>query len=261
MTSIIKWALLLAVAAGATVPGAAASEMRLMEALGKGTPYETTYFIYRGGLPGPAVLVEGGIHGDELSGTLAIDRLLPRLEVKAGKLILLPCMNKPACDRKVRFINVDLNRVFGAPPTGDAYEYRLAAEITEMIGRESIQHLLTLHDSKTHHDPLTQQSYGQSICYGVKPAPDYLQKWIDALNQHTVTASERFSPFYSPIKNSSTEFLVEKFKLKGGFCGETWLGLTPERRIALQESMILTLLDATGVVYTLKNSATQKNKD
>lgn len=224
--------------------------------LGRGEIYATPYYVYLGGLPGPTVLVEGGIHGNEQSGMWAIEGLLGEIELKAGKLILLPRMNRPAIALGRRYVNVDLNRVFGQ--TGGeapAYEYRLAAEIQAMAAREGVQHLLTLHDSQLRHDPLHRADYGQTICYGTRPPPVYLEDWLDRLNRLARSPEERFHGFYSPIATSSTEVLVATLGLQGGFCGETWLGLPEPRRIARQEHMILTLLEVLGLVYRLRRES------
>ena len=44
--------------------------------LGQGRNYETPYYIFPG--HGPVILFEGGIHGSELAGTYALDRLVGR---------------------------------------------------------------------------------------------------------------------------------------------------------------------------------------
>ena len=244
--------------AGGMRPPDVAAEPRRTETIGKGSAYETPFHVFRGALPCPVVLVEGGIHGNEQSGTRAIDMLLARINVKAGTLILFPRMNRQAVERNVRLINVDLNRTFSNGKQGTSYEYRLAAEISDMVGREGVEHLLTLHDAAVRHDPSRKENYGQTICYGVRPPPAYLHQWIERLNTHAQSKAERFTAFYSPIVQSSTEYLVERHKLKGGFCGETWNGLSAARRIALQEAMILTLLETVGLVYSLDAEASGK---
>src|SRR5687768_11217284 len=71
----------------------------------------------RGSLPGPTLLILGGIHGNEPAGVLAVERVLPRIqESKAclrGEVVLLRG-NTRALARKVRFIDDDLNRQWTA---------------------------------------------------------------------------------------------------------------------------------------------------
>ena len=74
--------------------------------IGKGKKYESPWYEDVGPEPGKAIIVEGGIHGDEIAGTLAIDRLLPKIHILKGRVVWFPRMNKPAFDKKKRFINI-----------------------------------------------------------------------------------------------------------------------------------------------------------
>lgn len=67
----------------------------------------------RGSLPGPTLIILGGIHGNEPAGVLASDRVLPRIQERRADLrgeIVLLRGNTRALDRKVRYIQADLNR-------------------------------------------------------------------------------------------------------------------------------------------------------
>lgn len=80
-------------------------------------PGEHLVATIRGGLPGPTLLVLGGIHGNEPAGVLAADRVLPHLEERRAKLrgeIVLLRGNTRALGRRVRYIDVDLNRQWTA---------------------------------------------------------------------------------------------------------------------------------------------------
>lgn len=215
--------------------------------------YATPYYIYRGRKPGPHVLIQGGIHGNELAGTFAIDQLIKELQVASGTIVMLPRMNALAIRRRVRQINVDLNRAFGENKGRQrSYEYSLANSVIQLVARYRIKYMVTLHEARLRHNSQTKRHYGQTICYGTKPMPEILRDWLPRLNSN-LPSIEKFSAFYSPVPKSSTEVIVKKFSLKGGFCGETWKGLPLPRRIALQRKLILTMLDATGVEYRLQN--------
>ena len=58
--------------------------------IGQGRVYETPYFVLEGPAPGPVVLLDAGIHGDETAGVYALYRLLPRLQVQAGNWLFSP---------------------------------------------------------------------------------------------------------------------------------------------------------------------------
>ena len=219
--------------------------------IGKNTLYETPYYVLKGPLPGPVVLLEAGIHGDELAGIHALYRVLPRLRVQAGTVIILPRMNRPACAANQRYLNVDLNRVFPGFAGGEHYEYALAREIFAMLGREKVEYVLTLHESRYRHNPRQGKNLGQTIIYGVNPMPPYLNTWLAAVNQ-AVADHETFHPLYHYVQTSSTEVFVDKYRLKGGFCVETWMGFDLARRIELHQLVVLKFLDTIKFKYFME---------
>ena len=71
----------------------------------------------RGSLPGPTLLILGGIHGNEPAGVLAADRVLPHIQERSADLrgeVVLLRGNSRALARKVRYIDADLNRQWTA---------------------------------------------------------------------------------------------------------------------------------------------------
>lgn len=78
-------------------------------------------------LPGPTLLVIGAVHGNEQCGTRAIIRLQQALDdgqiqLKQGRLLLLPIANPKAYAANVRFIERNLNRYLYPKPQPQAYE-------------------------------------------------------------------------------------------------------------------------------------------
>ena len=122
----------------------------------------------RGALPGPTLIILGGIHGNEPAGVLAATRVLPRLkERKAllrGEVILLRG-NTRALGRNVRYVDADLNRQWKADngwmvnsnlPTGsEVMEQReLFATIKEAVSRARGEiYFLDLHTTSAHGEP------------------------------------------------------------------------------------------------------------
>ena len=102
--------------------------------IGEGEAHKTQWWTYEGPGTGRKIIVEGGIHGDEIAGTLAIEELLPVIEIENGTVFFLPQMNKPAYDAGRRFINEDLNKVFPGDPEHSNYERRLARELFDWVG-------------------------------------------------------------------------------------------------------------------------------
>jgi succinylglutamate desuccinylase len=67
----------------------------------------------RGSLPGPTLIIVGGIHGNEPAGVLAAERVRRQMQDRTAKLrgeVVLLRGNTRALEQKVRYIDVDLNR-------------------------------------------------------------------------------------------------------------------------------------------------------
>nr|WP_280712754.1 M14/M99 family metallopeptidase [Desulfobaculum xiamenense] len=119
----------------------------------------------RGERPGPTVMVQGGIQGDEAAGYLTA-QILTRATVHNGTLIVVPRANVPTVHARARQINVDLNRRFDKD-YNSFYEDRLARVIRYLLSRSDA--LIHLHEGSgfyrpTYEDQLRNPGrYGQSI--------------------------------------------------------------------------------------------------
>ncbi len=75
--------------------------------------------IYRfdSGVDGPTLAMFGGIHGNELAGSVALNSLIVEFEsgerkLAKGKLVIVPICNPRGYEQNVRYIDVNLNRLF-----------------------------------------------------------------------------------------------------------------------------------------------------
>jgi uncharacterized protein len=229
----------------------AAPATRQTFVIGRNQIYQTSYYIFDSGEPGPTVLLEAGIHGDEVAGVFALEQLLPKIKVYSGKLILLPRMNPPALQISRRYYNVDMNCVFPGLAAADPYEYALAWEIYAMLKKEQVEYALTLHESRTLHNPCRPKTFGQTIVYGVEPPPRFLWDWLRLVNKN-LNFEEKFCYYYCPQEYGATDIFVRQLHLKGGFAVETWRNLDLFRRIELQKLVVLTFLQQVGLKYSLK---------
>ncbi|WP_461209821.1 M99 family carboxypeptidase catalytic domain-containing protein [Desulfocurvus sp. DL9XJH121] len=131
----------------------------------EGTQYPLAVHFLRGEEPGPTVMVQGGIQGDEVSGYLTA-QLLTRAEVLRGNLIVIPRANVPTVLAKKRQINVDLNRRFDKDYSS-FYEDRLARAIRFLLERSNA--FVHLHEGSGFYNPTyvdglrNPRRYGQSI--------------------------------------------------------------------------------------------------
>ena len=125
----------------------------------------------RGSLPGPTLIILGGIHGNEPAGVLASERVRRRIQerraVLRGEVILLRG-NTWALERRVRYIDADLNRQWttenvqtAASKKQDISEVSELREKIELltIVREAISrargeiYFLDLHTTSAHGQP------------------------------------------------------------------------------------------------------------
>ena len=123
----------------------------------------------RGAAPGPLLLCTGGLHGNEPSGVLALERVIAELEAEPGQLrgrLLGLAGNLAALSRRTRYLDVDLNRAWvperlAAVDTGDGpcdsecHEQReLLGEIRQAVTEAEAEIcFLDLHTSSAHGTP------------------------------------------------------------------------------------------------------------
>ena len=199
--------------------------------------------------PGPTLIVQAGIHGDEVAGVHAVEELLESgLRPKKGRLILIPRMNPAACRARTRTAagGKDLNRCFPGHRESSAVEDRLAYALFQLVLHEKPALVATLHESHKRYDPAVTPSFGQTLVYGVRPCPTVIEHTVDRLNEHSSSPEERWCTLYFPVATSSTEQIVEATGCVGT-CVETWMGFEESRRVAMHKQVVRLLLDAYEV--------------
>lgn len=95
----------------------------------------------------PNICIIGGIHGDEPCGKYAIDKLIKKEHEKPVKYIIA---NEEALNKKVRYIDSDLNRSF-YDNKRENHEEKLASKITKEI--KDCDNVLALHSTKSTSTP------------------------------------------------------------------------------------------------------------
>ncbi len=199
---------------------------------------------------GPTVLVQAAIHGDEVAGAHALAEFLDQ-EVRParGRLIVVPIMNPPAYRARKRQApdGLDLNRCFPGNCTAPEAELRLARRFMDLVEDERPDLMVTLHESHKRYDPAVTPSFGQTIVYGVDPAPGIVGRTIQRLNLGLQAEEERWAPQYYPVATSSTEVIVEAVGCVG-LCVETWMGFPERRRMEMHRRVVDLFLDDVGVL-------------
>lgn len=208
-------------------------------------------YVFDADAPGPTCLVQAGIHGDEIAGAHALAEILEEgWRPVRGRLIVIPVMNPPAYRARTRAApgGLDLNRCFPGDPDAERYEPRLAHRFLELVRAERPALVATLHESLKRYDPDVRPSYGQSLVYGVDPAPDVLARVRDRMNAEALdNEEERWAIQYDPVPTSSTEVIVDAIGCVGT-CVETWMGFPERRRIDMQKQVVRYLLEDFGLL-------------
>ena len=108
-----------------------------------GTPLGFPVIVANGAKDGPVLLFDGGIHGDEQEGTLAIISLMKKLDPASmrGTVIGVPVMNVGGFEAMSRgnprdIHTYDMNRIYPGKPDGGGYlTDRVAYVHNETVGR------------------------------------------------------------------------------------------------------------------------------
>jgi len=104
-------------------------------------PAEHLIASIRGALPGPTLIILGGIHGNEPAGVLAAERVWLRMQkrraVLRGEVVLLRG-NTRALAQRVRYLNADLNRQWTAENVRAAELERGTPEVSELLEQREL---------------------------------------------------------------------------------------------------------------------------
>ena len=117
-------------------------------ALLEGTEWETPLIAQHSGEEGPAVLVLGGVHGNEPGSWLATEEIAEWQPVR-GSLIVIPRANIVATRVGERTLPElgDLNRLYPGTSDAELPMARIAAQIVEAARRYRVSLVLDLHES------------------------------------------------------------------------------------------------------------------
>lgn len=211
--------------------------------------------VLEGPEPGPTLLVQAAIHGDEIAGAHALEELLEEgLTPTRGRLLVCPVMNPGALRARKRtahphgvYAGLDLNRCFPGDASSPEYERRLARVFMDLVLEERPALVCTLHESTKRYRPDVVPSFGQTLVYGVDPMPDVIGRAVARLNANKQNDEETWAPQFYPVATSSTEVIVDAIGCVG-ICVETWMGFDEARRVAMQREVVRILLDEFGVL-------------
>ena len=133
-------------------PGSTATVDLPLSLLSDHTPIELTVKVIHGKRPGPVLLINGAIHGDEVNGVEIIRRVMRHSAIKnmAGTLIAVPIVNVYGFLTNTRYLpdRRDLNRSFPGSSAGSLASRLAHLYMTEIVTKAT--HGIDLHTGAIH---------------------------------------------------------------------------------------------------------------
>lgn len=176
--------------------------------LAEGSKYAAELYIIDSGVPGPVVMIVGGVHGNEPAGFTAARKYID-CNITRGTLLVLPKANKPAAQLDVRAIasDFDLNRSFPRSSV-DQPDNALARAIWNVVKTYDVGWLMDMHEGYDYFNNKSTSSVGQSLIY----YPDSSIRPI---------ASRIVKKLNSGISGSYRDFHLGKYPIEGSLARST----------------------------------------
>ncbi len=181
-----------------------------------------------GEIRGPTSIILAGVHGDEVCGVLALEKILPTLKIERGR-VFFAYGNPQAIEKNKRFVEANLNRMFeddSLPSELDrkSYEYKRAQYLKSYLRQADA--LLDIHAS------FTKSSKSFVICEG------NAQEIVKYLPIDLVVSG------FDKIEPGGTDYFMNSLG-KMGICVECgYLGDSQSQQVA--EESIFAFLKARG---------------
>ncbi len=222
--------------------------------IGAGTEYETPYYILRTEKEYPKILIDAGIHGDEVAGIYAIDTVMKYINVREGTVAFIPKVNIQAYRNNTRGMGEDLNQVFPGNKDGKIYEERLAYEFMKFVEEFRPDVVINLHEAWTKFDEnwynkKKDKSFGQTLITNSEDPPRFLKNALNRINYNITNEEYKFRIQYFPFKpNHSMDNIIDKLKIPS-YTVETLRILPLQERINYQIYCILSFIDEAGIIF------------
>lgn len=164
------------------------------------------------GIPGPTVLVVGGIQGDEPGGFHAASLLVTNYQATKGSVWVVPNLNFESIIRRSRGVNGDMNRKFARMKITDP-DYSEVERIKSLIRAPEVDFIFNMHDGSGFYrdkyiDPQhNARRWGQSIIIDQEKLDtpkyanvgEFARQVTDQVNQRLLDEEHRYH-----VKNTHT---------------------------------------------------------
>ncbi len=171
-----------------------------------------TLHKHESGVPGPTLLVIGGIQGDEPGGFTAASLLVTDYKITSGSVWVVPNLNFLSIIKRSRGVYGDMNRKFLRLRDNDP-EYSAIEKIKSIILDKKVDLILNLHDGSgffrpVHHDALhSPLRWGQSVIIDQRSIEASKFGELEAIAQdvsHKVNASLENLDSHYYVRNTRT---------------------------------------------------------
>lgn len=211
------------------------------------TPYATTAYVYESSNPGPAVMVVGGIHGNEPAGTLAAQKFC-ELDLLKGSLIVIPKANQVALDANIRTLSEigDLNRAYPGKQNGTPAE-RITFAIVQLMKQYQVAMVVDLHEGYAF-NAIDPKSVGETILPGKDDSSVLLaMDAVTFINQQITEPHKKFSVLANPIAGS-TAYYANTILHVPAFTVETSSAQPLEDRVNYGFQIVKFLVASQGII-------------
>ncbi|MDA7979060.1 MAG: succinylglutamate desuccinylase/aspartoacylase family protein [Pirellulales bacterium] len=216
--------------------------------LAGGTPFETPVIYQESGLPGPTVMIVGGVHGNEPAGAAAAQQIAD-WPITRGTLIVVPRANVPALEINKRLSpdvpkeERDLNRNFKLTRQRIRTLGPIAADLWKVVETHKPDWVIDLHEGFDV-NARNKKSVGSSIIHDRSPEADTLTElMLAAVNEEIADAADQFVSLGPPVAGSLARAVADRTPAHGMILETT----TKDRRLSLRTRqhrlMVATLLD------------------
>ena len=219
------------------------------------TEHETAVHIFKSNLPGPKVVIVGGIHGDETAGWKTALNLVERVNFFRGEVIIIPQAYIKADNMVNRYPGytatngakyskaLDLNRNFPGKVDGTETE-KIAFVITQEVEKHEADYIIDLHESRKSYSD-TDPLLGDLLIYGNVDSSLFCYDLVNEFNKSYLKEGEvNFSFDTNAPDGAFNQYFGDTYPNAIVFTVETNRQLEEARRIE-QQTQILDLLFET----------------
>ncbi len=217
-----------------------------------GTRFATECYIKDSGMPGPTIMIVGGVHGNEPAGANAAE-VIRQWPINRGKLVVIPRANIPGLAANKRLIpqlstNLNnLNRNYPRAGKDEGPRGDLASSIWAVALEVKPDWLLDLHEGFDFHQ-VNDKSVGSSvICFPNPKGRDAADLMLAAVNREITDETLKFVRRDMPIDGSLARAGGEHLHIPS-MTLETTSKQPMDKRVHQQEVLVHSLLKHVGMM-------------